>query len=322
MKSIVRLTLVVVILTTSTLLSGPTATSANEEPWPVVETSGNNFVGTSHSKKVVSGSSERGAFNRSNEAEPVVLPVDDGIEYAYERSCTAGVEALDPATCPRVDAVCAAQEDGILVNWIAVDTRVQPATRTPTGRTSCTYPGEPPVAPVEAGFVPAEAPVVITLEEFQKQPVLAATILSQPANFGLRNAHSNMWAQAAEQEFAFVFQDADIVLKARPVAYLWEYGDGTTVRTTSPGGPVPGNGFDTQTPTSHRYAETGDFQVAVTTFFAGDYSLDGGPFQPVAGEAAVVSAPHLMSIWRTQGHQVSQDCLENPTGVGCQPPTR
>ncbi|WP_105030964.1 PKD domain-containing protein [Arthrobacter ruber] len=184
------------------------------------------------------------------------------------------------------------------------------------------YPGEPPVAPVEAGFVPAEVPVVITVEEFQKQPVLAATVLSQPANFGLRNAHSNLWAQAAEQEFAFEFQDADVVLMARPVAYLWEYGDGTTVRTTSPGGPVPGNGFDTQTPTSHRYAKTGDFQVTVTTFFAGDYSVDGGPFQPVAGEAAVVSAPHLMSIWRTQGHQVSQDCLENPTGIGCQPPTR
>jgi hypothetical protein len=174
----------------------------------------------------------------------------------------------------------------------------------------------------DTAAAPAEAPIVITLEEFQKQPVLAATILSQPSNFGLRNAHSNIYAQAREQEFTFAFQDASIVLKARPVSYRWDYGDGTSVTTTSPGGPVNGNAFDTPTATSHQYARTGDFQVTVTTFFAGDYSVDGGPFQPVAGEAAVVSTPHLMSIWRTQSHQVSQDCLENPTGIGCEPPVR
>ncbi|MEG9248696.1 hypothetical protein V6S67_11450 [Arthrobacter sp. Soc17.1.1.1] len=254
---------------------------------------------------------------------PAMLPVNDGIEYTYVRACTAGVgEALDPATCPRMNAQCAAQEGGILVNWIEVNNNTQPATRTPTGRTSCMYPGEPPQPPVEGAAVPEQAPIVISLEEFQKQPVLAATILSQPSNFGLRNAHSNIYAQAQEQEFTFDFQDASIVLKARPVSYRWAYGDGSSMTTTTPGGPVIENAFNTPTTTSHQYAQTGDFQVTVTTFFAGDYSVDGGPFQPVAGEAAVVSAPHLMSIWRTQSHQVSQDCLENPTGIGCQPPTR
>ncbi|MHA7207490.1 PKD domain-containing protein [Arthrobacter sp. MDT1-65] len=208
------------------------------------------------------------------------------------------------------------------MNWIAVDTKVQPPTRTPTGRSSCMYPGQPPEPPIEGGVIPEELPIVITLEEFQKQPVLAATILSQPSNFGLRNAHSNIYAEAQEQEFAFDFQDASIVLKARPVSYRWDYGDGFSTTTSTPGGPIIENAFNTPTATSHQYARTGDFQVTVTTFFAGDYSVDGGPFQPVAGEAAVVSAPHLMSIWRTQSHQVSQDCLENPTGIGCEPPTR
>ncbi len=184
------------------------------------------------------------------------------------------------------------------------------------------YPGQPPEPPIEGGVTPAEAPIVITLEEFQKQPVLAATILSQPSNFGLRNAHSNIYAKAQDQEFAFDFQDASIVLKARPVSYRWDYGDGFSTTTSTPGGPIIENAFNTPTATSHQYAQTGDFQVTVTTFFAGDYSVDGGPFQPVAGEAAVVSAPHLMSIWRTRTHQVSQDCLENPTGIGCEPPTR
>ncbi|MDN4611170.1 PKD domain-containing protein [Arthrobacter burdickii] len=256
-------------------------------------------------------------------AQPAALPQDDGISYVYERACTAGDQnALDPVTCPQMNAQCDAQDDGILVNWIEVNNNVQPATQTPTGRSSCMYPGEPLEPPVEGAAAPEEAPIVITLAEFQKQPVLASVIISQPSNFGLRNAHSNIYAEAREQEFTFEFQDATIVLKARPVAYQWNYGDGTSATTTTPGGPVQGDAFDTETPTSHQYAQTGDFNLTLTTFFAGDYSVDGGPFQPVAGEAAVVSVPHLMSIWRTQGHNVSQNCIENPTGIGCEAPTR
>ncbi|MEC5198140.1 hypothetical protein RCH21_000348 [Arthrobacter sp. PL16] len=163
---------------------------------------------------------------------------------------------------------------------------------------------------------------MITIEEFQKQPVLAAAVVSQPLNFGLRNAHSNIYAKAVEQNFTFEFQDAMIVLKARPVSYEWSYGDSTSATTSTPGGPVDGVAFNTQTSTSHQYVQTGDFTLTLTTFFAGDYSVDGGPFQPVAGEASVISEPHLMSIWRTKGHNVSENCIENPTGIGCEAPTR
>lgn len=273
------------------------------------------------------GSSERsltGTSVRSTSAPPAALPVNDGVDYIYERACTAGAgSSLDPSYCPRINAQCDTRDGGTLVNWIQMDTNTQPPTRTPTGRSSCMYPGEPVQPPVEAAAAaPDVAPIIITLEEFQKQPVLAATIVSQPSNFGLRNAHSNIYAQAREQEFMFEFQDAMIVLKARPVSYQWDYGDGTRATTASPGGPLEGSAFDTRTTTSHQYARTGDFDLTLTTFFAGDYSVDGGPFQPVAGEAAVVSTPHLMSIWRTEGHNVSQNCIENPTGIGCGAPKR
>jgi hypothetical protein len=221
-----------------------------------------------------------------------------------------------------MNAQCDTEPGGVFVNWIEVNNNVQPATRTPTGRSTCMYPGEAPEPPVEGEAAPEEAPIVITLEEFQKQPVLAATIVSQPSNFGLRNAHSNVYALAEEQEFTSGFQDATIVLQARPVSYVWNYGDGTTATTTTPGAPVPAEAFDVETATSHQWSETGDYDVTLTTYFAGDYSVDGGPFQPVAGEAAVVSEPHLMSIWRTEGHNVSENCIENPTGIGCEAPVR
>ncbi|WP_146070862.1 PKD domain-containing protein [Arthrobacter sp. B1805] len=281
---------------------------------------------TNTGKQEVSGEQEQLPGVTARDTEPAavaVLSPEDGIDIIYERACTAGVGSdLNPATCPTMNAQCDAREGGVLVNWIEVNNNAQPATETPTGRSSCMYPGEPPMPPVEGADATEEAPIVITLEEFQKQPVVAATIVSQPLNFGLRNAHSNVYAEAQEQEFTFEFQDATIVLKARPVSYQWSYGDGTSATTATPGGPVEGNTFDTRTATSHQYAQTGDFNLTLTTFFAGDYSVDGGPFQPVAGEAAVQSQPHLMSIWRTRGHNVSENCIENPTGIGCEAPIR
>ncbi|WP_155849531.1 hypothetical protein [Arthrobacter sp. H20] len=162
-----------------------------------------------------------------------------------------------------------------------------------------------------------EAPIVITLTEFESQPIIAAGVFSQPDHFGLRNAHSNFYAVAGEQEFSFEFQNAQIQLRAWPVSYEWAYGDGSHLVTTEPGAVLPGDGFDTETPTSHLYAATGDYFVGLDTLFAGDYSVDGGPWLPVAGLARVPSEPHLMSIWRSERHSVAETCLENPAGIGC-----
>ncbi|MBG6181530.1 hypothetical protein [Arthrobacter sp. CAN_A1] len=158
---------------------------------------------------------------------------------------------------------------------------------------------------------------MISLVEFESQPVVAAGVFSQPDHFGVRNAHSNLFAVAGEQEFTFVFQEAQIRLRAWPVSYEWSYGDGSTLVTSDAGSALPGDGFDVETPTSHVFTETGDYLVGLDTLFAGDYSVDGGEWLPVAGLARVASEPHVMSIWRSERHSVAETCLENPAGIGC-----
>jgi hypothetical protein len=282
----------------------------------------NSFEARSLTKKSfphVAGSDAEVGGRGSSANTPAALPVDDGIDYVYERVCTSRVgEALDPTRCAALNAQCDSQPDGVFVEWIQIDRRVTPPTETRTGRNSCIYPGETPEAPTESE--PAEEPIVITISEFRSQPIVESVVVSQPLNFGLKNAHSNIYAESREQEFAFEFRNASISLRAWPVSYQWNYGDGTAVSTTVPGGPVAVGAFNTQTPTSHQYLETGDYSVTLTTFFAGDYSINGGPFQPIAGLAEVASPPHLMSIWRTEAHSVAEDCLENPSGIGCEAP--
>ena len=285
---------------------------------PSVSARDSNFVADNQTKSVTNG----GGGSRGSEAsqrtgaEPALLPTDDGVDYTYERVCLAGSrDYMDPAYCVELNAQCDAREGGALVQWIEVNRNVSPATRTATGRSGCLYPGLPPVAPT-VGLL-AEAPIVISLVEFESQPIIAAGVFSQPDHFGVRNAHSNLFAVAREQEFTFVFQDAQIRLRAWPVSYEWSYGDGSTLVTTDAGSALPGDGFDVETPTSHVFTETGDYPVGLDTLFAGDYSVDGGEWLPVAGLARVASEPHVMSIWRSERHSVAETCLENPAGIGC-----
>lgn len=312
---------VLVVTLLATLCTG--VANAADDPIPEVSTSGNAFEAVNHDLIEVSGSggdgseSDAGA-NGDLANNATSLPVDDGIEYTYERVCTANVgDYLDPARCVELDARCTDGEDGILVQWIQIDTNTSPPTETPTGRQDCLYSGQPPAPPTGDGGEPEEEPVVVTLREFESQPIIAARIVSQPEHFGLKNAHSNVYAIAEEQEFNFEFQDAEIRLRAWPVSYQWNYGDGTGQTTTTSGQKLDVGGMNTETATSHVYTETGDYDVSLVTYFAGDYSVDGGPWQPIAGEAAVASEPHLMSIWTSETSLYADNCVENPDGAGC-----
>lgn len=244
--------------------------------------------------------------------------VPTGLTYTYERVCLQGVgDFLDPAVCVAIDAQCDAEPDGAMVEWIAVDSSTTPPTETKTGERSCLYPGSPAPAPPNGGEA-AEPEVVITLEDFQSQPIIAATVVSEPNNFGLLGGHNNVWADAEEQEFAFDTLGDSVRIRAWPVAYDWNYGDGTTRTTQTAGNSVPESDWLlVATSTSHVYGATGDYNVVLTTRFHGDYSVNGGPWIPIAGQAAVESEPHLISIWRSDNRLVDGTCAENPNAWGC-----
>jgi hypothetical protein len=76
-----------------------------------------------------------------------------------------------------------------------------------------------------------------------------------------------------------------VVITAQPVRWHWDFGDGTTVTTTTPGTPRT-------LQVSHTYTSTGPHPVTVTVEHTGTFTLGGftGSF-PITGTARVTSAP-------------------------------
>lgn len=154
--------------------------------------------------------------------------------------------------------------------------------------------------------------------EFDKLPVAPGKVTAQPSPHTLRGAETNFYADATEQQFDTTILAQKIHIIAKPVQYRWDYGDGSSLGpTTAMGGPLPQDRWGEKTGTSHAYAQTGDFDVVLTTYFQGTYSVNGGPALPIPNQGQFSTAPQTVSVWRSVTRNYADDCITNPRGQGC-----
>ena len=109
-------------------------------------------------------------------------------------------------------------------------------------------------------------------------------------------------------------------IRAVPVAYRYEYGDGHDLKTHSAGSPVSSQHSGQslhETSTSYAYLQVGNFHAYVTVTYAGQYSIDGGPWQFFGTEVSRVSEPVLVRVWESEVHSVGKTCTEDPGAKGC-----
>ncbi|WP_157103200.1 hypothetical protein [Neomicrococcus aestuarii] len=192
---------------------------------------------------------------------------------------------------------------------------------TETGEMRCTGSTPTAPAPVAAGGAPAPAapPVVITVtaSDFQQLPIPPSTINLDTQGNTLRTAHTNIYATASVRNLNTTVLGQPVRVRAVPIEYIWNYGDGTTRRTYKSGEAVAGDPFDVQTETSHQFEETGTFPINLTTVYTGQFSVNGGPWISINGVARVDSAPESMTVWKTKRSLVAEDCIANPGAIGC-----
>ncbi|MEJ5888437.1 PKD domain-containing protein [Pseudokineococcus marinus] len=156
---------------------------------------------------------------------------------------------------------------------------------TQTGRV-CRVPFQPgePGAPdaVEALVLP-----VMTQADFQRLPLPAGRSGVEPASGEVLVAMpTNTYAVAEPVTLQTDLLGFPVTVRATPVAYTWDYGDGTVTGPTSEAGaPWP------DLRVTHVYERAGEYVITLTTHYEGEYSVLGGPFLPVPGQAQVTSDP-------------------------------
>lgn len=154
-------------------------------------------------------------------------------------------------------------------------------------------------------------------QEFDQLSLPAAELFQDLAPHTLKNYNTNIYAKASEQTFTRTMAGVAVQIKITPVSYTFDYGDGSSSGPLNTPGYSVGQDWDRQTPTSHRYSQTGQYQYSVTTEYRGEYRVGQGPWRVIAGTGLVKSQPKQLTVWKAKPGQVGDSCLKNPQGVGC-----
>jgi hypothetical protein len=239
----------------------------------------------------------------------------DPLVFEPRIACTHGDFNMFPK-CDTVMLACSTGEGspngepGVAVYWYFADAAFTPRVWSFHSGPVCIH-GQKPrdiLAEIAASIA----------HEFQRSPVVAASIGSQPGPHTLRGKETNVWAEATTQTFNLTMLGQKVTITATPVAYTWNYGDGTIWGPTpTHGAPLHKDRIGEQTQTSHIYTNTGHLTINLTTHFNGTYTVNGGPELPIPGQGNIPSPPLPLTVWRAETNLYADNCFQNPQGIGC-----
>ncbi|MGP5127862.1 PKD domain-containing protein [Brachybacterium tyrofermentans] len=99
------------------------------------------------------------------------------------------------------------------------------------------------------------------------------------------NMPNVLYTDTKAQELDVELLDTPVAIRATPISYEWDLGDGNTITTDNPGKPYPSEIV------SSTYSTEGWYDITLTTTFTGQFAVNGGPWQDIDGSIEVVSDP-------------------------------
>ncbi|MEF3405439.1 hypothetical protein [Agromyces sp. CCNWLW203] len=186
----------------------------------------------------------------------------------------------------------------------------------PIAPDSCTIPPTTPEDPPALAPAPA---VVVTLRDIASFVPAKPGNDMEPGGWAVEGLPANFVAAASVQVVSgtLLGQPADV--RFTPVGYRWQHSDGEAVATDGPGATwtALGQREFTPTSTSHVYAESGEYTVAIEVVLRAEYRFAGSGWRAIAGTLAVAGEPRRVLVGEFDTVLTNGDCNVNPSGPGC-----
>src|SRR5699024_1521280 len=154
----------------------------------------------------------------------------------------------------------------------------------------------------------AEAPepviITVTRSDFAELPLEGPGVHLQPdREWFLVNMDTFVYTDGAPQVLETTVLDVPVAVRATPVEYSWDFGDGTEpLVTTEPGAPWPAEDI------AHVYtSEATDVVATLTTTWSGEFQVAGqGPWIPIAGTTTTESQSAPFRIDAVETHLTAE----------------
>ena len=243
-------------------------------------------------------------------AAAVITPGERLIEYARAPYCreAAGIWVMgnEDGTCAR-----GADTAGTSVRCEEGDIRVMPLWARERPDVSSPW-GEWDA--VDAGGCGVDLLPVMTQEDFQRLPLPAPVLNLQPdRGWVLVNIATIVYTDPTPVTLRADLQGLGVNVVATPVRWTYDFGDGHTLTTESPGHQYPDHDV------FHEYEQpTIGATVRLTTEWAGRYQVDGSPvWRDVDGVAVTTATSAPFDIEERTSRLVSGLCTDRPKPPDC-----
>ena len=181
-------------------------------------------------------------------------------------------------------------------------------------------PGTPADATDPAPAAGDTAVTIITLTDIASFVPRSAVQYMEPDGWMVVGLPTNVYAEIDQHVVSGELLDEPAEVRFTPVAYGWDYGDGTLATHTVRGGTWAAQGlreFDATT-TSHPYTTAGTYTITLTVAYSAEYRFAGGAWTPIAGALELPANPlTATAVDDAVTVLVDRDCRLAPGGPGC-----
>ncbi len=186
-------------------------------------------------------------------------------------------------------------------------------------------PAVPPAAPIDnpctrqSCVLEIVVPPEVTIDDLASFRPATPSLTGEPVGFGVVGAPTNVVAAASEQFLTGDLLGWDVTVRFTPAGYIFDYGDGSSARSSTGGAswPALGQAQFTPTSTSHVYRARGTYPVSVTVQYSAAVNFGSGNWRPVAGFVTSTSGGYDVQVVAARTALVDKTCLENSSGPGC-----
>ena len=170
-------------------------------------------------------------------------------------------------------------------------------------------------------LAPVSPPVsipAVTERDFTTIRPAAGELVLEPDGAGLIRRHFNVVVAAEEHTRQGELLGFPVTVRFSPVNYTFDYGDGFVLESDTGGITQASENAPqfTKGPTSHVYAERGEYTITVTTHYAAAVDFGDGIWRDVDG---LIDATASADVRMYEAHTVlvAENCIDNPNGTGC-----
>ncbi|MEO6200635.1 MAG: hypothetical protein ABIX44_05670 [Cryobacterium sp.] len=166
---------------------------------------------------------------------------------------------------------------------------------------------------------PCDPSLIVSMRDLVNFKAATPSQGMEPHGWMVIGLPTNFIAQASAHTRSGLLLGFPAQVRFTPVAYRWNYGDGSTGSSATGGATWATQNLPefSVTATSHTFRTRGNFVIGLSVDYAAEYRFAAQPWRAIGGTLSVPANPLTARAGTARTVLVDRECTGNASGPGC-----